>query len=188
MELSGANDWGGQGHDSPTPRCLNTKHLHTTTTALDSSGHSCGKVQWGQRDRGKAEQDGGKITTNGGKRPWKVISRKRWRDIYKKTQELEVSLYSEPAEAGSQTQRPPQRSHSISSSATLWQSTTACTHGSSSIYSGRHTIVLPLTSECGGALRRYADNASASSVWWRHDTDVFRFVHLVQMNQNMKET
>lgn len=59
MELSRANYRGGRQHDSPphpTPYKTHTAtHTHTTqrinavaSPAMDSSGHSCGKVQWWQ--------------------------------------------------------------------------------------------------------------------------------------------
>lgn len=62
MELSKANDWGGRQDDSPAPPYSKTNtHTHTplpqkiTAVAslllLDSSGHSCGKVQLGKLNK-----------------------------------------------------------------------------------------------------------------------------------------
>lgn len=73
MELHRANDWGGRQHDSPTTP-LHT-HAHTLTAVasptLDSTGHSCGNVQWGQKGgnyakRGK-ENKGAKKNEKRGK-------------------------------------------------------------------------------------------------------------------------
>ncbi len=96
---------------------------------------------------GKAEQNGEKMRNKGVKTPWKLISRRflylfEPKDSRAKSLRCKSWSYVEPTAAGSQTQRPsaqqPQRSHSISSSTAHWQSTTACAHGRSSIYSGKH--------------------------------------------------